>query len=164
MPPMFTRLLAQRLAQLTPLPVVEASDGLVAAPGTVVLAQGGAHLLAARAGDRVVLRLGDGPPENSCRPAADPLFRSAVQAWGCGTLAVVMTGMGRDGSAGAAAVRSAGGAVLAQDEQSSVVWGMPGAVVRAGLADAVLPLDDLAGEIAARVWRGRPGVGARGAA
>jgi two-component system chemotaxis response regulator CheB len=99
------------------------------------------------------VRLGDGPPENSCRPAADVLFRSAARLWGPGTLGVVLTGMGRDGLAGSRAVVEAGGAVLAQDEFSSVVWGMPGEVVRAGLADAVLPLGQVGVEIALRLRR-----------
>ncbi len=155
MPTLFTRLLAERLAGLGPLPVREAAGGEALGPGTALVAPGGHHLVVAREGGAGVARLDDGPPENSCRPAADTLFRSAAQAFGPGVLAVVMTGMGRDGAAGCQAVRQAGGVVLAQDRESSTVWGMPGAVVGAGLADQVVPLDDLAAEIAVRVARGQ---------
>ena len=102
-----------------------------------------------------VLRLNDGPPESSCRPAADPLFRSAAEIWGDALLAVVMTGMGSDGRAGAERIRARGGSIIVQDKESSVVGGMPGAVADAGLADAILPLAALAGEITARLGIGR---------
>lgn len=154
MPTLFTKLLAQRLASLGPLPVREASGGEPLGPGTVLVAPGGRHLLVARRDGQCVAALGDGPPENSCRPAADVLFRSAAEAYGPGVLAVVLTGMGRDGAAGAEAVRARGGLVLAQDRETSTVWGMPGAVVAAGLADQVLPLGEVADEIAVRVARG----------
>src|SRR5439155_8974189 len=98
----------------------------------------------------------DDPPENSCRPAVDVLFRSVANLYGTSALAVVLTGMGQDGLRGAEAIRVAGGQVLAQNEASSVVWGMPGFVARAGLADAVLPLNVLAAEIGRRVAAGRP--------
>jgi len=155
MPALFTRILADRLSGLSALKVREAKDGDLLEPGRVYLAPGGHHLLVGRAGALPVLRLDDGPPENSCKPAADPLFRSAAEAWGAGLLAVVMTGMGRDGCAGAERIRARGGAVLAQDEATSVVWGMPGAVVAAGLAEEVVPLAGLATAIAGRVLRGR---------
>jgi two-component system chemotaxis response regulator CheB len=100
------------------------------------------------------IRLTDAPPENSCRPSADVLFRSAARLWGAGTLAGVLTGMGRDGLAGSRTGVEVGGSVLAQDEFSSVVWGMPGEVVRAGLADAVLPLSQVGVEVAVRLGRG----------
>jgi two-component system chemotaxis response regulator CheB len=156
MPPLFTRILADRLAALGPNPVVEAVDGMLAEPGRVYLAPGGRHLTVQRAipGTPPRLRLDDGPPENSCRPSADPLFRAAADVWGKGLLAVVLTGMGRDGCAGAARVRERGGAVVAQDRQSAVVWGMPGAVVEAGLAELELPLAEVAGEIGRRVAAG----------
>jgi two-component system chemotaxis response regulator CheB len=99
------------------------------------------------------IRLTDLAPENSCRPSADVLFRSAARLWGSGTLGVVLTGMGRDGLAGSRAIVEAGGAVIAQDEFTSVVWGMPGEVVRAGLADVVLPLGQVGPEIALRLGR-----------
>jgi two-component system chemotaxis response regulator CheB len=98
-------------------------------------------------------RLTDDPPENSCRPSADVLFRSAVRVWGAGTLGVVLTGMGRDGLQGSRAIVEAGGEVIAQDEFTSVVWGMPGEVVRAGLANAVLPLPQIGVEVALRLQR-----------
>jgi two-component system chemotaxis response regulator CheB len=111
--------------------------------------------MVAREGTRVVARVQQGPPENACRPAADPLFRSVASIYGRHTLAVVLTGMGQDGLRGCEAIRAAGGQILAQDEASSVVWGMPGFVVRAGLADKVLPLSMIAAEIVRRVKVGR---------
>jgi two-component system chemotaxis response regulator CheB len=141
------------LAKTSGLPVREAVDGEIARPGEVLLAPGGRHL--ELTGDAVQprVRLTENPPENSCRPAADVLFRSAVRLWGAGTLGVVLTGMGRDGLAGCRAIVAAGGGVIAQDEFSSVVWGMPGEVVRAGLADAVLPLSQVGVEISLRLKR-----------
>jgi two-component system chemotaxis response regulator CheB len=155
MPPLFTRLLAERLAAQASLAVQEAAGDEVLLPGQVWLAPGDHHLEMTRVGEEVRLRLHRGPMENSCRPSADVLFRSAAATCGAGVLAVVLTGMGQDGLRGAAAVRQAGGQVLAQDEASSVVWGMPGQVVRAGLAERVLPLGDIAGEIVRRAERGR---------
>ena len=105
--------------------------------------------------DAVRLRLHQGPPENSCRPSVDVLFRSVAETYGAATLAVVLTGMGQDGLRGCERIREIGGQVLTQDEASSVVWGMPGLVARAGLADQVLPLDELAPEIIRRLRRGR---------
>ncbi len=157
MPPMFTRLLAERLDGLSALPVREASHG-EPVTDAVVLARGDHHLGLRRTGGTTELVLGQGPPENSCRPAADVLFRSAVEVYDGDVLAVVMTGMGADGRRGCGRVRAAGGQVLAQDEATSVVWGMPSAVVGDGLADAVVPLGGLAEEIANRVARsGRSG-------
>jgi two-component system chemotaxis response regulator CheB len=153
MPAFFTTQLADRLTKLVGVPVAEGTEGMRIAPGSVVLAPGGRHMEVAADPLGCRVRLGDGPPENSCRPAADVLFRSAARLWGPGTLGVVLTGMGRDGLAGSRAVVEAGGAVLAQDEFTSVVWGMPGEVVRAGLADAVLPLGQVGVEIALRLRR-----------
>jgi len=154
MPPVFTRLLAERLDRESALEGREAETGAPIRPGTVWIAKGGAHM--AVGGDGLPeLVLTDAAPENSCRPAADVLFRSAVTRWGGGVCAVVMTGMGRDGCAGARAVRGAGGVVLAQDQASSVVWSMPRAVVTEGLADAVVPLDALAAAIETEARRGR---------
>lgn len=115
-------------------------------------------MVAQRSGSLVRLDLNDEPPENSCRPAVDVLFRSVAEAYGGRVLAVVLTGMGQDGLRGCEVIRDAGGRILAQDEESSVVWGMPGFVARAGLAEAVLPLRQLGSEIVRRV---RPAVGAR---
>jgi two-component system chemotaxis response regulator CheB len=122
----------------------------------VLLAPGGRHMELAGMLISPRIRLTDAPPENSCRPSADVLFRSAVRLWGAGTLGVVLTGMGRDGLAGSRAVVEAGGRVVVQDEFTSVVWGMPGEVAKAGLADAVLPLGQIGVEIGLRLER-RPG-------
>lgn len=144
MPAEFTRLLANRLDRESLLRAVEASVGQDVLPGVIYIAPGGVHMAVARTGGRVSVALHRGPPENSCRPAADVLFRSAAQVYRQELLAVVLTGMGQDGLRGAAAVRSAGGVVIAQSESSAVAVGMPGAVAAAGLADAVVPLEDLA--------------------
>ncbi len=153
MPPLFTGHLAERLTKVCGLPVREAADGAEILPGDVLLAPGGRHLEVARNGPRIVAVLHDGPPENSCRPAADVLFRSAARVWGGSTMGVVLTGMGKDGLAGSEVIRAAGGTVLAQDESTSTVWGMPGHVARAGIADAVLPLGQLGVEVAMRLRR-----------
>ena len=141
MPPVFTRQFAQRLDRLSSLRVVEAVDGTPLLPGTVHLAPGDHHLVV-RSGVRGPhTMLNQGPPENFCRPAVDPLFRSVVAAYDGAVLAVVLTGMGSDGRNGAGEIRAAGGTVIVQDQASSVVWGMPGAVSQAGFADEVLPLE-----------------------
>jgi two-component system chemotaxis response regulator CheB len=144
MPPVFTRQFAQRLDRLAALRVVEAVDGTPLQPGTVHLAPGDHHLTVRGTARGLVTGLDQSPPENFCRPAVDPLFRSAVAAYDGAVLGVVLTGMGSDGRAGAGAIREAGGTVLAQDQATSVVWGMPGAVSQAGYADEVLPLDRVA--------------------
>lgn len=160
MPPLFTKLLAERLDARCAVRVIESAGGEMLLPGTVYVAPGGRHLVVERSGPVVLTRLDDGPPESSCRPAVDPLFRSVAQVYGPHGLAVVLTGMGQDGLRGAEAVAAAGGRVLAQDERSSVVWGMPGFVARSGLADAVLPLDQVAAELSRRSAVGRVRVGA----
>jgi two-component system chemotaxis response regulator CheB len=154
-PPVFSKYLAQGLANTCKLRVEEALHGARVAPGTIWIAPGNQHLAVAREGADVRVRLTDDPPENSCRPAVDVMFRSVSRVFGPGVLGVVMTGMGQDGLDGARAITAGGGRVLAQDEESSVVWGMPGAVVRGGVADAVLPLDEIAGEIVRRASVGR---------
>jgi two-component system chemotaxis response regulator CheB len=145
MPPVFTRQFAQRLDRLSPLRVVEAADGSPLVPGTIHLAPGDHHLVVRSHGRSPLANLqtglNQGPPENFCRPAVDPLFRSVVTAYDGAVLAVVLTGMGSDGRNGAAEIRAGGGTVLVQDQATSVVWGMPGAVAQAGLADEILPLD-----------------------
>lgn len=146
MPPLFTRALAERLDGRGGLSVKEAVDGAVAGPGEAWIAPGDFHL---EAGPR--LRVTQAPPENSCRPSADVLFRGAAAAWGAGVLGVVLTGMGQDGLKGARTIREAGGRVLVQDPKTSTVWGMPGAVVEAGLADHMLPPAGLAAEICRRL-------------
>jgi two-component system chemotaxis response regulator CheB len=136
--------------------VVEATQGLEVVAGTVYIAPGGQHMVLSKlpTGKTTVLLNAD-PPENSCRPAADPLFRSVVAAYGVHALGVVMTGMGHDGCSGAQALVDAGAEVLAQDEATCVVWGMPGAVVHAGLAVAEVPLPRVVEEIMKRLARGR---------
>lgn len=153
--PQFSRFLTQRLSAACRLPVKEAAEGETVMAGQVYIAPGERHLELRRSGNEVRVALTAGPPENSCRPAADVLFRSAVDAYGSGTLGVVLTGMGQDGLRGCERVREAGGAVLVQDEATSIVWGMPGAVARAGLASATLPLEQIALEIEQRARYGR---------
>jgi two-component system chemotaxis response regulator CheB len=155
MPPMFTRLLAERLSAISKVPVEEGTSGAAIGPGRAWIAPGDFHMIAVRDGTQVRLLLHRDPPENSCRPAADPLLRSLVKVFGSNSLAVVLTGMGQDGLRGCEAIREAGGQVIVQDEASSVVWGMPGVVARAGLADKVLPLSLIAPEIVRRVGVGR---------
>jgi two-component system chemotaxis response regulator CheB len=155
MPPLFTRLLAERLSSRSLLSVQEAEPGKPVRPGQVWIARGDYHLTVAREGVGAVLNLNQEPPENSCRPAVDVLFRSVAQAYGANVLGVVMTGMGSDGARGAAHIRDAGGEILAQDEASSVVWGMPGAVVSAGAADKICPLSEISQEIVRRVTASR---------
>jgi two-component system chemotaxis response regulator CheB len=155
MPPLFTRLLADRLNKQCALEVAEATDGAVLRPGLVLIAPGERHLTVVRRREDVCVRLTDDPPENFCRPAVDPLFRSVSDVYGTNVLAVVLTGMGQDGRRGAEAVRSRQGQVFAQDAATSVVWGMPGAVAEAGLADRVLPIGDVARDILTTVAHGR---------
>lgn len=150
MPTVFTRMLAERLNDRSPLAVVEARDGAEATPGSVFVAPGGRHLTVRRRNTKVEIGLNDDPPENSCRPSVDVLFRSAAEVWGPGVLAVVLTGMGQDGLVGSRHIVETGGSVIVQDEHTSVVWGMPGAVAAAGLAEEVLPLTDIAGAIERR--------------
>jgi two-component system chemotaxis response regulator CheB len=155
MPPMFTRLLAERLSSEFHLPVHEARSGTVIQPGHAWIAPGDYHLILVRDGLQVRTGLHKDPPENSCRPAVDVLFRSVASTFGASSLAVILTGMGQDGLRGCETIHDAGGQILAQDEGSSVVWGMPGQVVRAGLADRVLPLSLIGDEILSRI-RGIP--------
>lgn len=162
MPPVFTRLLAQRLDQTCPLRVSEAVEGDEVVAGRVLIAPGGSHLELRRRGTGVVAALTDAPPENFCRPAVDVLFRSAVGVYNDRLLSVVLTGMGRDGEKGARLIRNAGGEVIAQDEATSVVWGMPGAVVTSGLADKVVPLARVSAEVVASLTRGPAPVGVAG--
>ena len=161
MPPVFTRMFAERLDRSTPLRVVEAGDAMELAPGTVYIAPGDRHLTLIRRGTTTMTLLSDAPPENSCRPSVDVMFRSAAKLFGASVTAVVLTGMGHDGRGGARALRDAGAWVVAQDEASSVVWGMPGAVVGAGLADEVLSLTRIAPGLLARLKTGRSAAVAR---
>jgi chemotaxis response regulator CheB len=154
MPMMFTRILAERLSAVARIPVAEAVKGAALAPGRVWVAPGGVHLEVRRSPGGVVMETHLGPEENSCRPSADVLFRSTADAYGSRVLAVVLSGMGKDGQRGCEAIRASGGKVIVQDQATSVVWGMPGAVSRAGLADAVLPVEEIGAEIARRTRAG----------
>lgn len=156
MPPVFTGLLAKRLHALGGVAVVEAEHGSKLEPGRAHVAPGDHHLVLERAGDDVVVVLNQDPPENSCRPAVDPMFRSVAQVYGARALGVVLTGMGHDGLAGARWLKEADAQVFVQDAASSVVWGMPGSVAEAGLADAVLPLESMPLAIRSRVRRDAP--------
>ncbi len=149
MPAGFTTLLADHLNRLGRLPCAEAKDGEPLKPGRLYLAPGDRHLLVKEHGGALFAQLNDGPPENFCRPAVDPMLRSLVAAVGGRVLAAILTGMGHDGLEGCRALLKAGGQVMAQDEASSVVWGMPGAVARAGLAGFLAPPDEIAGRLLA---------------
>ncbi len=151
MPPVFTKLVAERLNAQCALEVCEATDGQPVTNGHIYIAPGDFHLHVERKGEKSFIRLSQSPPENFCRPAADVLFRSAVETYGSGILAVVLTGMGSDGMLGSEAIRKAGGQVIVQDAETSVVWGMPGSVADRGLADAILPIRDIAHDIVRRV-------------
>jgi two-component system, chemotaxis family, protein-glutamate methylesterase/glutaminase len=151
MPPLFTRLLAERLNKQTVIRVHEGEPGTKLEPGHAWIAPGDYHMTIERHGTAVHLAMNQDPPENSCRPAVDPLFRSAASAFGPNVLAVVLTGMGSDGVIGSQFVHERGGQVYVQDEATSVVWGMPGQVASAGLADGVFPLPSIAQEIVRRV-------------
>jgi two-component system chemotaxis response regulator CheB len=143
MPPTFTIILAEHLARLSKWPVREAVDGEEINAGHVYIAPGGRHMKVARRDGVAVAALDDGEPVNFCKPSVDLLFASAAQVWGSKAMGLVLTGMGADGLNGARALVAAGGNVLAQDEASSVIWGMPGQVAQAGLASALLPLDEI---------------------
>jgi two-component system, chemotaxis family, protein-glutamate methylesterase/glutaminase len=147
MPPTFTTILAEHLARASRRPAHEAVDGEIVRAGQIYLAPGGRHMRLARHGADAVIALDDGPPVNFCRPAVDPLFISAIDVWQGGVLAVVLTGMGSDGMRGGKEIVAAGGNVIAQDEASSVVWGMPGSAANAGICAAVLPLDQIAAKL-----------------
>jgi two-component system chemotaxis response regulator CheB len=144
MPPTFTTILAEHLARSSRRPAHEAVDGEIVKAGQIYLAPGGRHMRVARHGMDAVIALDDGPPVNFCKPAVDPLFTSAIDLWQGGILAVVLTGMGSDGMRGGKEIVAAGGSVIAQDEASSVVWGMPGAAANAGICAAILPLGQIA--------------------
>ena len=155
MPPIFTRLQAERLAGRSSIPVEEGRAGAILAPAHAWIAPGNFHMTVIHSGANWHLALNQAEAENSCRPAVDVLFRSVAAAYGAHVLAVVMTGMGADGVLGAQDIREAGGTVIVQDEATSVVWGMPGLVHASGLADAAYPLANLAPEITRRVRQSR---------
>jgi two-component system chemotaxis response regulator CheB len=155
MPRAFTRSLAERLTAASPLIITEGATGTVLWPGRAWIAPGDFHMTVGRQDDSLRLNVFRAPPENSCRPSVDVLFRSVAQACGAKVLAVVMTGMGQDGLRGCEHVKAATGEVIVQDETSSMVWGMPGCIAKAGLADCILPVSEIAGEIVRRVHRER---------
>jgi two-component system, chemotaxis family, protein-glutamate methylesterase/glutaminase len=151
MPPKFTELLAARLTEIGTTPVAEPYDGEEALPGRAYIAPGGWHMCVKQKGVKVIMTLNEDPPENSCRPAVDVLFRSAAKVYGQSLLAVVLTGMGSDGLKGAQEIVSSKGTVIVQDKETSVIWGMPGAISEADLAEKVLPLDQIPDEIVYRM-------------
>ena len=153
MPPLFTRFLAERLCTSCRLLVKEASQGDQVAAGKILIAPGDFHMKVAGNGAEARVFLDQSPPQNSCRPSVDALFSSIGEVYGGAAIAAILTGMGQDGLRGAEILKAQGASILAQDEASSVVWGMPGAVVNAGLADCVLPLDQVVPEILRRVDR-----------
>lgn len=153
MPSTFTAILAENLGRVSGLPAAEGKDGEALEPGHIYVAPGGKHMVLRKSDDGAVIALEDGPPVNFCKPAVDPLFDSVAEIYGSAVLAAVLTGMGHDGGKGAVSISDAGGSVVAQDEATSVVWGMPQAVVQNNACAAILPLDKL-GQTLARVLKG----------
>ncbi len=153
MPATFTKILAGHLNKATGLECAEGADGTVLEAGKVYIAPGDFHMTVEKEDEKYVIRLNDDPPENFCRPAVDPLFRSVAAAYGPASLGVILTGMGQDGLEGSKVLVNEGGTIIAQDEKSSVVWGMPGAVSTAGICNAVLPLDELGSKVQ-RLFKG----------
>lgn len=151
MPPVFTRQLAERLDKMGPADVVEGHEGQVLRAGTVTIAPGGLHMEVRSEAGLGVIRLNESPPVNYCRPSVDVMFKSAVKSYRGGILGVILTGMGADGADGAGEIVKVGGTMLAQDQATSVVWGMPGAVAEAGYAHAILPLNEISGAIERRL-------------
>jgi two-component system chemotaxis response regulator CheB len=155
MPPTFTTILAEHLARASGRPTREGNDGEPILPGNIYIAPGGRHMFVNRHNGVAAIALDDGPPINFCKPAVDPLFSSAARAFGSAVLGVVLTGMGSDGTRGAGVIAAAGGSVIAQDEATSVVWGMPGSAAQAGVCSAVLPLGDIAPKLNALIMGDR---------
>jgi len=153
MPPTFTTILAEHLSRAANCSAREAEHGETVVPGRIYLAPGGRHMTVVKRDRRAEIALDDGPLINFCRPAVDPMFSSAARVWGMGILALVLTGMGTDGTNGARDVVSAGGSIIAQDESTSVVWGMPGSAANAGVCSAVLPLEEIGPKVV-RLFRG----------
>ena len=154
MPATFTAILAEHITKASGRRAAEGTHGEPLMPGRIYVAPGGKHMVIGKQGSETVVLLNDQPPVNFCKPAVDPLFDSAVPIFGSAILACVLTGMGHDGAAGAKRIADGGGSVIAQDEESSVVWGMPGAVAQAGAAAEILPLDQIGGKIM-RILGGR---------
>lgn len=155
MPPTFTTILAQHIARAANRPTAEAVDGEPVKPGQIYLAPGDFHMRVEVSGAGKVLRIAKDPPENFCRPAVDPMLRSLAEVYGPAVLTVILTGMGSDGAKGGLAIVAAGGTVMAQDETTSVVWGMPGAAAAAGICSAVLSISEIAPAIVRMAGGGR---------
>jgi two-component system chemotaxis response regulator CheB len=153
MPPTFTKILAEHAARASGLPCKEAEDGESVERGQVYIAPGDYHMLIKVRNDRPVIAINQDSPVNFCRPAVDPMLRSVVELYGSRILNVILTGMGADGMVGSQAVVDAGGTVIAQDELTSIVWGMPGAVATRGLCSAVLPVDQIGGHVRKFIMR-----------
>ena len=156
MPPTFTAILAEHMAKVAARPCAEAEDGEAIAPGRIYIARGGLHMIVEKNAGGAIIRLTDTAPVNFCKPAVDPMFESIAQVYGPAVLATVLTGMGNDGAEGARAISAAGGSIIAQDEESSVVWGMPGATAKTGVCCDVLPLNDIGPKVARIISGGRP--------
>lgn len=151
MPPTFTAILAEHIAKAAGRIAAEATDGEVVRPGRIYIAPGGRHLLLGKSSSATIIRLSDAPPVNFCKPAVDPMFLSAVEVYGSAVLGIVLTGSGSDGARGATAIADSGGSVIAQDEATSTVWGMPRAAVEAGACSAILPLAEIGPRIVRRL-------------
>ncbi|MBL8837988.1 MAG: chemotaxis response regulator protein-glutamate methylesterase [Alphaproteobacteria bacterium] len=154
MPPTFTTILAEHIGKIAKRPVAEARDGEAVQAGRIYVAPGDFHMVIDGNAQQRTVRLNKDAPENFCRPSVDPMFRSIAKAYGPAVLAVVLTGMGSDGARGGQSIVAAGGTVIAQDEGTSVVWGMPGAAAAAGICSAVLPLPDIASYVSRLALRG----------
>jgi two-component system chemotaxis response regulator CheB len=144
MPPTFTTILAEHLSRAIDRPVREAEHGEHIRSGHIYIAPGARHMRVARRDNQAVIAIDDSPPVNFCKPAVDVLFSSAADVWGAWVLGLILTGMGADGTRGSADIVAAGGAIIAQDEATSVVWGMPGSAAAAGLCSAILPIEQIA--------------------
>lgn len=153
MPATFTAILADHISRASGSPAREAQHNEVVKNGHIYVAPGGKHMVLAKQAGQTIIQLTDGPPVNFCKPAVDPFFESAARVYGAASLALILTGMGHDGTDGAKVIVEAGGSVIAQDEASSVVWGMPGAAAQAGVCAAVLPLSQIGSKVT-RIFRG----------
>lgn len=155
MPPSFTTILAEHISNITGGTCREGEDGEVAQPGRIYLAPGAHHMVVSVEGGKRVIRINTDPPENFCRPAVDPMFRSLAKAYGAGVFGVILTGMGSDGAKGGKLITEYGGTIVAQDEETSVVWGMPGAAAAEGICSALYPIDQVAPAVNRFVAQGK---------
>jgi two-component system chemotaxis response regulator CheB len=153
MPATFTKILANHIQQMTGIDALEAEEGMVLEPGKIYVAPGGKHMLVVKKGDSTVVSLDDGPQENFCKPSVDPMLRSVIKTYGKKILMVMLTGMGSDGLESSKQLVEAGGKLIAQDEATSTVWGMPGAVAKANICHDVLPLDQIGPRILREIGR-----------